>query len=368
MNAMTTADWQDVYADFESAPHSFKAVIPFLLASLYYHEEYLRENLDINHPIFLCKAWNCTNPKVLRLRERIYCCERYCPDTNMIASGIPQMLVLSEKVERLEKRLETVETTIVDVKEELISCINAIPQAVSDLLRQEHQVEDRPVSYADMMQLTRVNEEKHEANYITIKGMLDSIRVDVDTTSSNSHSSSNLTVSSTTVPIAQNTAYVLHQWRGAFHIGWDVDFRVPQDTNITVMWNLYHYGSSNPLYPPYNQLNGKDLMCGNNSTLFSKCRTVIKGIVAMAFQEEIFTIEGVPSTTKLSKKQLEGYISTIPSLPAATVNSIFVSGRDALLTRLYGTHHGANINNSYTTLHNKLLSWNKKQTDPALMI
>jgi hypothetical protein len=367
VNAMTSEDWEAVYPDFKSSPHAFKSVVPLLLASLYYHEDYLRKNLDGNHPIFLCVAMTTTNPTVLKLKERIYICNRYCPDTNMVASGIPQMLVLAEKVERVEKRLEMVETTIVEVKEDVIACIKEIPQAVSDLLRQENQVVDKPVTYAEMMNQTRVNEEKHEANYTRLFGMLESLNAGVSTTSSNI--CSNLIASSSvTVPTAQTTTYVLHQWKGALHIGWDIDFRVPQDTNITVMWNLYHYGSNIPLYPPYSQLNGKDLQCGNNSTLFSKCKTVIKGIISLAFQNQIFHIEGVPSTTRLSKKQVEDYIRKIPSLPAATVNAILVSGRDALLARLYGAHHGANINNSYTTLHNKLLYWNKHQNDPELKI
>ncbi len=63
-DCLSTAEWEDVLPGFSNFyPKSFREVVPFLLASLIYHRQYLAELQVSNprHPLFLQRVWTTKN-------------------------------------------------------------------------------------------------------------------------------------------------------------------------------------------------------------------------------------------------------------------------------------------------------------------
>lgn len=55
---MSTIEWEDVLPEYTSFyPDSFRVAIPYLLASLIYHIDWLRNKLNPNHPIFMQRVF-----------------------------------------------------------------------------------------------------------------------------------------------------------------------------------------------------------------------------------------------------------------------------------------------------------------------
>ena len=50
---ITNEEWNQILPNYNDYPHCFKQVALFLLASIVYHEDYLRSNLCSKHPLFI---------------------------------------------------------------------------------------------------------------------------------------------------------------------------------------------------------------------------------------------------------------------------------------------------------------------------
>jgi hypothetical protein len=57
---LTVEEWEDIVPGFTNYfPSHFRPVIPFLLASLIFHKEWLVETLPAQHPLFNSRVWTC---------------------------------------------------------------------------------------------------------------------------------------------------------------------------------------------------------------------------------------------------------------------------------------------------------------------
>lgn len=87
-----------IKAAFPNAPESLLEVLEFCLASLIYHEEWLRKNLPSDHPLFASPIWR--NEFVSGLRPLVEC--RVARDTDHIkATGLTATSNLIGRVNRL---------------------------------------------------------------------------------------------------------------------------------------------------------------------------------------------------------------------------------------------------------------------------
>ena len=59
-------EWSELLPHYNSLPSNFKNVVPFLVASIVYHEQWLRDTLPTDHPIFRSKLFT-THSKEVRL-------------------------------------------------------------------------------------------------------------------------------------------------------------------------------------------------------------------------------------------------------------------------------------------------------------
>ncbi|KAH9183580.1 hypothetical protein AeNC1_014444 [Aphanomyces euteiches] len=84
-------------------PESFRCVVPFLLASIVYHSEWLMDNLSADHPLFSSLLW--TTKLVSRLDGQIETGRIYNPVSSMRATGVPPHVVLAERMKAIEDKL-----------------------------------------------------------------------------------------------------------------------------------------------------------------------------------------------------------------------------------------------------------------------
>ena len=80
--------WHDIVADYDFYPQSFKLVIPYLVAQVIHHSDWLSVHLCPHHPLRTSRFW--TSGLYVSLRSSILPpCNMHCSVTNMSATGVP---------------------------------------------------------------------------------------------------------------------------------------------------------------------------------------------------------------------------------------------------------------------------------------
>ena len=110
LDLLRSLGWADILNGYDNLPLSFKTLIPQLLASVMYHQGFLRHHLPGTHSLFRSAIY--TREFVIHgRRTTIMDCfnnrkltgTMLCKGTSMQATGIPPHLTLLERVESLER-------------------------------------------------------------------------------------------------------------------------------------------------------------------------------------------------------------------------------------------------------------------------
>ena len=129
--------YKQVIGAFGSLPKCFQPVLPYLVASLAHHSDFLVENLPSTHPLFKSRIW--TSGLLTRLRDRVLsgCGENVV--SQMTATGVSPTLVLANQLDKLTSTVNGMITTAAVHKEELMSAwkdgFDALPNLVSSHIR-----------------------------------------------------------------------------------------------------------------------------------------------------------------------------------------------------------------------------------------
>lgn len=119
---LSVAQWEDILPGYSSFyPQSFRQVLPFLLASLSYHRQFLIDNLPATHPLFLTRLW--TSGVLAVLSSKVYYGTGHHPVTRMRATGIPPHILLANEFVALRVEVR-------EMKDALIRKLEEIPEHV----------------------------------------------------------------------------------------------------------------------------------------------------------------------------------------------------------------------------------------------
>lgn len=80
----------ELHVEYQQMTQSFKECMPFLLASLLFHEEWLEAHLHPSHPLFNTFLWKSSDLRA-ELKEHVVVGCFECPRTGMKATGVPPL-------------------------------------------------------------------------------------------------------------------------------------------------------------------------------------------------------------------------------------------------------------------------------------
>lgn len=125
--------WTSEFANYNSFPESFRQTLPYLVASMVFHFEWLLETLPQLHPVKNCVAFS---GNYLRSWKEFVVCGRAVTDSDMIATGIPPTLIISQEVDKLMKRVVELEATLErkndDLQQFLENTLIRLPASVEE--------------------------------------------------------------------------------------------------------------------------------------------------------------------------------------------------------------------------------------------
>ena len=259
--------WDSVLPVHSRLPHTFKQALPYLLASICYHERWLRSTLPAQHPLFSSHLF--ASGTVQSLQQHLLTGCNRCPFTGMVATGIPPHLVMSNGLTDVVKQTQL-------LKEELLSRCAELPAELTSTMLSKFSINGAIPLTADDMRV-----------------MLNSVVAQVRAELRQVHAAETL-ASASTAPVdpSVDPRFQLWSWGGRLHMvpqGW-----VFPSTNIKDTWNLWHFGHLTDKMCPLRCLKKFDLVGAAQITLWAKTSGVMKAISqSMLDMELVQTKEAV---------------------------------------------------------------------------
>ncbi len=150
-NFLQIEELNDIVYGFLNHLEGFKLAIPYLIASVVYHSEWLATHLPAYHPYFTCALYR--NGYVARLKPHVLLGQNKCTLTGLAATGIPPHLAVAYRVLKLEEQLRDQERSH-EVRHNLVMAAARnlqadLPALLIEELRRYANVEGHPVSIMD---------------------------------------------------------------------------------------------------------------------------------------------------------------------------------------------------------------------------
>jgi hypothetical protein len=150
---MEANDFANIIPGYSNYPATFRTIIPYLLASLVHHSQWLRENLRQDHPIFNSRVF--TSGIAATLKSHVLLGSGHCSVTGITATGVPSQLLSAERLERVEQSLEVVQTGVRKCREDIMGAIDEVtvklPRVLTDTMLQNFTVNGAvPMTRTDM--------------------------------------------------------------------------------------------------------------------------------------------------------------------------------------------------------------------------
>jgi hypothetical protein len=247
--------WDSILPLHSRLPDTFKQALPHLLSSICYHEQWLRESLAPNHPLFSSHLF--ASGVVAALRPHVVTgCTRSLA-TGMEATGIPPHLVIANE-------LTAVVSSTRQLEEAVMSRCDALPGQVKEVLLDNFSIHGALPLTQDFMR---------EMMNATIAQIRTEIR-DKQAADTAGAAQSSL------IPAFLDSRFHLWMWGGRMHMvpqGWTLSSSV----NVKDTWNLWHFGHLADRIGPLRGLKKFDLTTNAQVTLWSKTRGVMQAIAQM---------------------------------------------------------------------------------------
>ena len=285
---MRKIGYAQVVEGWDQIPGGFQRVVAKLIASIVYHEKWLRENLGRDHPLFcqLIFTKRIVVGEVVHanaveaLRGYVVCGYDRCPDTMMQATGIPSHILLGNQMSdlrdavnvqmgELRGKLERMENNF---SARMDALEHKLPVDVFKMLMEHFRVDGvAPVNMADMKAM--LDERQAEIlqrleQILRENGVQSTQRCCADEVALNSRRSQEA-----------STDYMWWEWGGRLKCMVPSGFTFPK-VDVKTMFNLWYFGNSGERIRPYWHLKDfkADLPSPKDCQRYSRCAKVMRWI------------------------------------------------------------------------------------------
>ncbi|KAH9151942.1 hypothetical protein AeRB84_005562 [Aphanomyces euteiches] len=120
--ALSTVQWESILPGYSKTyPPTFRCAVPYLLASLVYHRDWVQSNFATSHPIFLSLVWK--SGILESLVDHVHAGIHSNQESGLVASGIPPSIPLAIELEKMKQSIQ-----------ELTQCVSKSMDSIPDLV------------------------------------------------------------------------------------------------------------------------------------------------------------------------------------------------------------------------------------------
>ncbi len=329
LETLAEADWAGMLENYAAYTPAFRGILPFLLASLVYHDDWLHENLDCQHPLFDSRVY--ASGRVSTLKSSVLVGQGHCPVTDLRATGVPANIVIARNVKQLSERVDELESGCKRRHEETIDMLREeLPKRLKDDLLQNFAINGAVPVTMDAMR------EMIDSRFSQMEALL---RSGTGTQAAPVPAGA---PGQATVPAQTFSTWT---WGGRIHMVPE-GFAMPE-CSVKTLWDLWHFGHCERRIQPYKHLKGFDLLTRAGRSELSKARAVVTSIYIVAIEKGLRV--GASSHARLSECVSSGSVSDSDTL----FNAAFT----ALVGLLYPNRSTDRVGEiRFNTVYNKLPS------------
>ena len=257
---LTISEWEEILPGYVTFyPSTFRHVLLFLLASLVYHQDFIRNNFDKDHPIFNQRVW--TSGVLVKLKDRVLAgCGRN-PISKMVASGIPPHILLANEIVKLKEE-------IAYLKFELLKRLETLPEEIKKSMLENFKIDGTvPITHSQV-----------ESMMLDLKNcVISAISNQSEQTNAKIAELNKENLSSNNNIIGGNK-YVTFYWNDRWHPV-DKNFRFPTRIDTRTLWDLWWNGKPVDRIAPYRHLQTFDFFVKSDKQKLCRARRVINKLI-----------------------------------------------------------------------------------------
>jgi hypothetical protein len=146
------AGWASILHRHDELPMDFKSALRFLLASLVYHQDWIRANFSPQHPLFQSPVFAAGH--VARLQPLVLIDEFQHPVSGLSSSGIPPSVSHLRELCEMKIELVALRATVNGRSDAVMARIDALPEQCAQVIMQQVRVDGaREVTAQDVSQI-----------------------------------------------------------------------------------------------------------------------------------------------------------------------------------------------------------------------
>ncbi len=277
------------FADYALLPSCLKNCFPYFVASILYHHSFLKTNLSPNHPLWFTRMFTnkfslCgRNQSLLEFfQKRILLGSYRCLATGMTASGIPNHLLIVERLDRMEKSIETLSNNMAasfaKFEAHLVENRKEIPNDVKVMLKNSYELPpERGLSRDEFYDSQNRQTAAFDLRWSALEALIQRIEHNHGAAPSSTVNGQGSVVSSLNGNLPE-PKYNVFTWGGRMHV-------YPQDFHMECLtmkqaWSMWHFGDPAKQMMPLSRFGVNHAFSNNrpgqsNYTKLSKVMTAI---------------------------------------------------------------------------------------------
>ena len=278
----TEEEWKTYIPGWKQYPDCFKSAIPFLIASVVYHIDWLEANLPQSHSFFQSPFY-CDNVIGSKnMKEKVECGEFSCEKTKMQATGIPPTINVLRELAVVKDTMQKNDSAINDRVTTLLNEVDGVSKQVDGLNS------TLPAELTkELLKKFEVNGAVPltENNLVGLEQRLtDTLRTLIEESLS-SRGGSGTTAAASAVPppppglpsASQQRAHWF-QWRDGTFKRVPEGFTFPRCSSKSI-WGAWWHGQPVNGIGPFHHFTSKDVSKERGQNAMSKARGVIDAVV-----------------------------------------------------------------------------------------
>lgn len=243
---LTMDEWVNLLPGYNSFyPSSFHQVLPYLLATIVYHRQWLNENLNRKHPLFQSRLWRENYPE--KLAPKVYSGRYFNKHTGMHATGVPSVSTLLMQYTEFRGEFS-------EFKEYITQRFDRQPDDLCKVLLEHFTVNG----------VAPLNEQRMKEIIRPLFDMIESVKKQRDEV-----------LTANTPQIQSIPSINTFTWGGRYHCVPE-NFCFPTQINLRTLWDLWWEGNVSCGYAPYRFIKGVDLPNKRDKISLSKARTTVR--------------------------------------------------------------------------------------------
>ena len=308
LGLLTIDYWREIVPGYDNYPAGFQTTFPFLLASLVYHEKFLRDTLPRSHPIFQARVFT-HNRMLEQLRGNVLLGYGCCPSTGLQATGIPPHLAVAKEVESLIEEVKKLRAEISGLKTTMMTALpRQIATHVSEEIRENFTIDG-------VAQLTtRDLDLRFNGFQDKILGVLQQRLTGASVAGA---------VQSESAATAEDETFQWGEWKWKSDSRWahwvPEDWRWPENQKVEDTWTMWFFGNKDTRIRPMWRMLKKAEIHKSDEVKHTQAKIVMNALEAIIREERL----------------LPDGVDRLGMLPLGKVDEVFHASFDRLIAKLY---------------------------------